>query len=82
MDNPIAILHQDSAKTFLYKCDPAKLYEFFMKATQLADCKRDYNAAHTEKKAADDLLEKRIVQVKEVKKEMEGWEKKFLVFVL
>ena len=37
------ILNQDAAKTFLFQCDPSKLYEFFMRATQLEDCKRDYN---------------------------------------
>ena len=35
MDNPIAVLNQDTAKTFLFKCDPDKLYTFFMRATQV-----------------------------------------------
>ena len=29
------ILNQDAAKTFLFKCDEYKLYEFFMRATQV-----------------------------------------------
>ena len=28
VDNPIAVLNQDTAKTFLFKCDPDKLYIF------------------------------------------------------
>lgn len=35
VDNPIAVLNQDTAKTFLFKCDPDKLYTFFMRATQV-----------------------------------------------
>jgi chromosome segregation ATPase len=53
VDNPIAILNQDAAKTFLFKCDPSKLYEFFMRATQLEDCKRDYNVAAEEKNVSE-----------------------------
>ena len=39
------ILNQDMAKTFLFSCDPHKLYEFFMRATMLEDCKENYNYA-------------------------------------
>ena len=33
------ILNQDAAKTFLFKCDEYKLYEFFMRATQVCSLK-------------------------------------------
>ena len=45
IDNPIALLNQDTAKTFLFKCQPDKLYDFFMRATQLKDCEEIYTEA-------------------------------------
>ncbi len=35
VDNPVAILNQDNAKTFLADSNPGKLYDFFMRATLL-----------------------------------------------
>ena len=40
LDNPIAILPQDTAKTMLFSLKPDNLYKFFMKATQLDECDR------------------------------------------
>ncbi|XP_055715887.1 structural maintenance of chromosomes protein 6 isoform X2 [Phlebotomus papatasi] len=37
IDNPVCILHQDAARSFLKDCDPKKLFVFYMKATQLQD---------------------------------------------
>jgi hypothetical protein len=54
--NPIAILTQDTAKSFLFKCDPHKLYTFFMKATQLKVFKRDVNLAKEQWNLAEKLL--------------------------
>ena len=35
LDNPIAILSQDTAKTMLFSLKPHNLYDFFMQSTQL-----------------------------------------------
>lgn len=35
VDNPVCVLHQDAARSFLKDCDPKKLFVFYMKATQL-----------------------------------------------
>ena len=77
VDNPIAILNQDAAKTFLYKCEPARLYEFFMKASRLEECKQDYNSANFEKEAAKVLLEDKMKSLIALKAEVKKWKKKF-----
>lgn len=71
------ILNQDAAKTFLFKCDPSKLYEFFMRATQLEDCKRDYNTAAEEKNVAEALIQDKLATLPDIKKEVHVWEKKY-----
>ena len=58
IDNPIALLNQDTAKTFLFKCQPDKLYEFFMKATQLDECTRIYEESQMEIENAEQNLSK------------------------
>lgn len=35
VENPVLILNQDAARSFLKECDPKKFYQFFMKATQI-----------------------------------------------
>jgi len=77
VDNPIAVLNQDTAKTFLFKCEPDKLYTFFMRATQLEGCKNDYNAAALEKGQSEAFLEEKKNSLPELKRELEKWEKKY-----
>jgi len=77
VDNPIAVLNQDTAKTFLFKCEPDKLYQFFMRATQLEGCKNDYNDAASEKTQSETYLEEKKRSLPELKRELEKWEKKY-----
>ena len=77
VDNPIAILNQDTAKTFLHSCDPSKLYKFFMRATQMEDIKNDYETAQSEYVAAKDTLDEKVQAVPHMKKKMEEWKKKY-----
>jgi len=77
VDNPIAVLNQDTAKTFLFKCEPDKLYQFFMRATQLESCKNDYNLAALEKVQSETFLQEKKRSLPELKRELEKWEKKY-----
>lgn len=77
VSNPIALLNQDAAKSFLMKCDADKLYEFFMKATQLEDCKNEYNRAAEEARVAGSLLLDKEKNLLLLKAEARQWEKKF-----
>jgi len=77
VDNPIAVLNQDTAKTFLFKCDPSHLYTFFMRATQLEACLKDYEAANGEKEHSRILLDEKKNSLPALKKESDKWEKKY-----
>lgn len=37
MENPVLLLNQDNARSFLRECDPEKLYNLFVKATQIEE---------------------------------------------
>jgi len=56
VDNPVAVLNQDEAKTFLMKGEPLKFYEFFLRATLLDVCRREYGEAMAEKDAAKERI--------------------------
>lgn len=76
VDNPIGILHQDTAKTFLFQCHPHKLYEFFMRATQLEKCKADYNEAAAEKEFLAEILREKAQVLPSLKTEKQKWNQK------
>ena len=48
ISNPIALMSQDMAKSFLFKCEPDKLYQFFMKSTSLEESGRLYQESEQE----------------------------------
>merc|ERR1712039_558878 len=52
-------------------------YEFFMKATQLEDCKNEYNRAAEEARVAGSLLLDKEKNLLLLKAEARQWEKKF-----
>lgn len=51
VDNPVLILNQDAARSFLKDSDPKKLFQLFMKATQIETIQNKLNEC--EKVAAD-----------------------------
>merc|ERR1712203_846 len=77
LDNPIAILPQDTAKTMLFSLKANLLYKFFMKATQLDDVLKWYDEARCELQAASDALKKKKKQGSQHLKELNKCEKMF-----
>ena len=63
--------------TFVLKCDPPKLYQFFMRATQLQNCLEDYNMAAIDKAEAEALIGDKRKSLPTLKKEYMKWEKKY-----
>ncbi len=59
VQNPLVILNQDEAKTFLFKSTPESLYEFFMRATRLEDCQVRYNEAIEHFESAKTILKEK-----------------------
>lgn len=47
VDNPVCILHQDVARSFLNSSDPKSLYKFFMKASRFDDIAKLYAESST-----------------------------------
>jgi hypothetical protein len=68
VENPITVLNQDTAKTFLAKSDPHMLYQFFHRSTQLRNCEEDYNAAAEDKNRSQILLQEKLNSVQDLKK--------------
>lgn len=60
IDNPICILNQDVARTFLNTNDPGKKYEMFMKATCLDNVKDEYKIAVKNKNDTVGLLQSKL----------------------
>jgi hypothetical protein len=56
INNPITILNQDTARTFLNSSDPHEKYKLFMKATQLEQTQREYAESMLNKRKATTLL--------------------------
>lgn len=59
VNNPICILTQDTARTFLSEANPKKLFDFFWKATRLEDCYENYQKISNTKHNIQELLEEK-----------------------
>ena len=76
LSSAIALLNQDTAKTFLFKCNPKDLYSFFMRATQLEDCEQLYKQSHHRLYDARKDLEFKSGLIDKMKKTRDKWEEK------
>ncbi len=68
------MLNQDNAKTFLADSNPGKLYDFFMRATLLDDCKREYTAAVEQKAVAETMLGEKEGHLPYLEGQVKKWE--------
>ena len=59
VDNPVSVLNQDSARTFLNSSDPREKFALFMKATQLEKLYNSYRESLTEKHRASSIINSR-----------------------
>lgn len=59
VDNPVSVLNQDSARTFLNSNDPHEKYKLFVKATQLEQIQRAYAESMLNKRKATAILNSR-----------------------
>ena len=72
--NPIALMDQDTTKTFLSKCDPKSLYQYFVTGTHLEECKTILKEAKQNQMSAQDTLKSKRAQQISLRKEKEQWE--------
>ena len=72
--NPIALMDQDTTKTFLSKCDPKSLYQYFVTGTHLEECKTTLLEAKQNQRSALDTLKSKRTQEESLKNEKEQWE--------
>lgn len=56
VDNPVSILNQDAARTFLNSTDPHDKYKLFMKATQLEQIEQLYKESMSDKRSATAMV--------------------------
>ncbi|KAK2721613.1 hypothetical protein QYM36_003795, partial [Artemia franciscana] len=78
INNPMCILTQNTAKTFLSTCSPAGLYDYFATASLLSDTKehlertyKDLKEMKSAVKAKSEILEKIDEEVEEKRKKLE-----------
>ncbi|KAJ8311272.1 hypothetical protein KUTeg_011176 [Tegillarca granosa] len=77
VDNPVAILNQDTSRNFLNSKSPHDKYKFFLRATQLDQMVSDYRLADEQIKVTKDIIERKELILPKLEKEVLDWEQKF-----
>ncbi|XP_052775286.1 structural maintenance of chromosomes protein 6-like isoform X1 [Mya arenaria] len=77
VENPLAILNQETSKSFLNSKSPNDKYKFFLKATQLEQIKEDYDRANDHKNITTEIINQKVEQMPKLEKEVLTWERKF-----
>ncbi|KAJ2871892.1 Structural maintenance of chromosomes protein 6 [Coemansia aciculifera] len=77
VDNPINILSQDAAREFLASTSPDKMYQFFLKGTQLHQLREDLGAVSQAITRAEANIERKKEVLPEMKAEKKRWEQHY-----
>ncbi|XP_077988309.1 structural maintenance of chromosomes protein 6-like isoform X2 [Glandiceps talaboti] len=70
VDNPVAILNQDTSRNFLHSRNPHDKYKFFLKATQLEQMTQDYSTIQEQKNLMEDTVRSREEGLPDLQKEV------------
>ncbi|EGG13304.1 structural maintenance of chromosome protein [Cavenderia fasciculata] len=77
IENPMAILMQDTSREFLNTSRPQDKYNLFLTATQLDQMKKDYLFINDQIKGSEQELDKKGIIIKEMEKKVEALSKEF-----
>ncbi|XP_064625837.1 structural maintenance of chromosomes protein 6-like isoform X2 [Lineus longissimus] len=77
VENPVAILNQDTSKNFLHSSKPQDKYKFFLKATQLEQMKLDYAYANDQRENTMEIISRKEKMIPQLEKEVQEWQQKF-----
>ncbi|XP_025110368.1 structural maintenance of chromosomes protein 6-like isoform X2 [Pomacea canaliculata] len=77
VENPVAILNQDTSRNFLHSKSPQDKYKFFLKATQLEQMQRDYTFATEQKNITNAIIEQKERTMPKLRDQVLQWEHKF-----
>ncbi|XP_013384924.1 structural maintenance of chromosomes protein 6-like [Lingula anatina] len=77
INNPVAVLNQDTSRNFLHSKNPNDKYKFFLKATQLEQMKQDYCSITEQMEITKGIISTKETTVPTLHAEVLEWEKKF-----
>ncbi|EFA83245.1 structural maintenance of chromosome protein [Heterostelium album PN500] len=77
IDNPMAILMQDTSREFLNESTPQAKYNLFLTATQLDQMKKDFNFIDDNIKEINSILEKKNYIIDEMEKKVAEYTKEY-----
>ncbi|KAJ2550115.1 Structural maintenance of chromosomes protein 6 [Coemansia sp. RSA 1933] len=77
VNNPINMLSQDAAREFLSSTSPDKLYNFFLKGTQLWQLSEDLKGIRQSVTQAESSIERKKSILPEMKAEKRRWEQRY-----
>ncbi|XP_076440367.1 structural maintenance of chromosomes protein 6-like isoform X2 [Babylonia areolata] len=77
VENPVAVLNQDTSRNFLHTKNPSDKYKFFLKATQLEQMKEQYDEAIASKDKTVFGIQQYEKTLPALRHEVDKWEEKF-----
>ncbi|XP_065648710.1 structural maintenance of chromosomes protein 6 isoform X2 [Hydra vulgaris] len=77
IDNPVAILTQDTSRSFLNTSNEKDKYTFFLKATQLEQMTSDYQEIQQEKEILKETLKRKREVIPELHNQVKLYEEKY-----